>query len=91
MAERNRPPGTELIIPEDYVSGLEDDIQEAQAKVQLWKKCLGHTTDFLEILRSHFDNFDKVMKEVNEMDSPIEFVVDADENIKYRINESQES
>lgn len=91
MAERSRPPGTQVLISEDYLTDLEDNLKEAKKKVQVWKNCLDHTTDFLEILREHFDNFDKILKEVNEASNTIEFVVDADENIKYRINESQKS
>lgn len=90
-SNRQRPPGTQVLIDEGYINGLENDLEEANNKVELWKTCLDHTTDFLEILREHFDDFDKVLKEVNEASNTIEFVVDADENIKYRVNESQES
>jgi len=89
--DRQRPPGTQVLIDESYINDLESDVEEKNKKVQLWKACLDHTTDFLEILREHFDDFDKVLKEVNEASDRIEFVVDPDENIKYRVNESQES
>lgn len=90
MADRNRPPGTQVLIDNDYIEGLEDDIEEANKQVAIWKNCLKHTTDFLEILREQFDGFDELMSKVNDASESIEFVVDADDNIKYRINESQE-
>lgn len=87
MAESNRPPNTQLLVSESYVKELEERVQEAEDRSAVWKECIEHTTDFLEILREHFDDFDKLLKKVNEVNERIEFVVDADENIKYRINE----
>lgn len=92
MANLNsRPPGTKLLLPEDYVTRLEDQVKEKDQKVEIWRKCISETVDFLEILRSHFDDFDKVLKHFNEAAEGVQFVVDADENIVYKLNESKES
>lgn len=91
MANRNRPPGTELIISEGYVKELEKDNEAKDEMVEVWKQCVSHTTDFLEILREHFDDFDKVLEHFNEASQDIKFIITPDEEIRYKIDETEES
>lgn len=91
MAASNRPPGTQLFIDEEYVTDLEESLEERNELVERWKTCLGGATDFLEIVYGHFEDFDKLAKHFNEADNGVEIVVTPDEEIKFRLNGSEES
>lgn len=87
----SRPPNTQLIIDENYVAELEESNEENTEMVERWKGYMKHVMDFLEILREHFDGFDKVLKHFNEADNGIDIVVTPEEEIRFKIDESQES
>lgn len=87
----NRPPNTQLLINEEYISDLEETNEENSKMVERWKGYMKHVMDFLEILRAHFDDFDVVLEEFNEVNNGVDIVITPDEQIKFEINENQKS
>lgn len=86
-----RPPNTQLFISEEYVADLEEREAQHKEKMETWKGYMQHVMDFLEILREHYGNFDKVLEHFNEADNGIDLVVAPDESIKFKPDENQES
>lgn len=91
MEAPRRPPNTQVLIDEQYLSELEEAYEENQEMVDRWKSYLGHVMDFLEVLREHYEEFDKVLKHFNEADNGIDLVVTPDEEIKFKLDENQKS